>query len=381
MKDTPISNLIRVGRTLFPSDTIGRSAEALRSCGLTELPVVNLGRVVGVISEARVLQALEDGDAMTVADQPLSTILPPNPVCGNPFMTVGQVAEIMSDHNLQVLPVVDAYGSYLGALIRGDIVGMMRESMRPPSVAGMATPLGVYLTTGNLRAGAGDFGLMLTGVALMLMNLFSTGAVAWAVKSAQKFTHIPIWAAFNYSGFGHFTWLTLLGYALRGLSIVLFLLLFRLFPMSGYHAAEHETVHAIEAGEPLTASNVAAMPRVHPRCGTNIVAGLMLFMVVTEAFSSDIAVIVTLFLLVFAWRSIGGFFQYFITTKNPSADQIENGIRAGQSLLDQYRKDPGHRVTGWQRMWNTGMPQVMLGVIFIMLIQEYLLKGLRIPGL
>jgi uncharacterized protein YqhQ len=35
-------------------------------------------------------------------------------------------------------------------------------------------------------------------------------------------------------------------------------------------------VHAIERGEPLLAESVRAMPRVHPRCGTNIVAAAFL---------------------------------------------------------------------------------------------------------
>lgn len=36
----------------------------------------------------------------------------------------------------------------------------------------------------------------------------------------------------------------------------------------GYHGAEHKTIHAFEAGAPLTETSVDRYPREHPRCGT-----------------------------------------------------------------------------------------------------------------
>lgn len=46
----------------------------------------------------------------------------------------------------------------------------------------------------------------------------------------------------------------------------------------GYHAAEHQTIHAFEHGAPLTPEAVARFPAPHPRCGT-----AFLFMVVLVA--------------------------------------------------------------------------------------------------
>lgn len=36
----------------------------------------------------------------------------------------------------------------------------------------------------------------------------------------------------------------------------------------GYHGAEHMTIHAFEAGAPLSPESVRTFPREHPRCGT-----------------------------------------------------------------------------------------------------------------
>lgn len=49
-----------------------------------------------------------------------------------------------------------------------------------------------------------------------------------------------------------------------------------------YHGAEHQTIHAYEAGDPLTVENVQAYPPEHPRCGTSfllivVIASLILF--------------------------------------------------------------------------------------------------------
>ncbi len=53
----------------------------------------------------------------------------------------------------------------------------------------------------------------------------------------------------------------------------------------GYHGAEHMTVAAHEAGEPLTVESVRRFPEAHPRCGTSflmtvIVVSILLFILI-----------------------------------------------------------------------------------------------------
>lgn len=42
-----------------------------------------------------------------------------------------------------------------------------------------------------------------------------------------------------------------------------------------YHGAEHKSIFAYERGLDLTVENVGAMPRLHPRCGTNFIFVVM----------------------------------------------------------------------------------------------------------
>src|SRR5438270_13233654 len=94
----------------------------------------------------------------------------------------------------------------------------------------------------------------------------------------------------------------------------------RLLPLSGIHAAEHKVVHAIERGEALVPEVVSRMPRVHPRCGTNLWAGATIFLGIFSLPWLDnasrllIAAIVTFVL----WRPVGQLMQGPVHTRPPS---------------------------------------------------------------
>ena len=148
----------------------------------------------------------------------------------------------------------------------------------------------------------------------------------------------------------------------------------RILPLSGYHAAEHMTVHAIEAGEELTPENVRRMPRVHPRCGTNLLAAAGVFIILTSRFSSSLSVLVALVVVAVGWRTVGGWLQYVVTTKNPSDRQLANGVAAGNELLRRFQEQPNLRVTGFQRIWNIGFMQTAAGMATMLWILQTVFK-------
>lgn len=51
-----------------------------------------------------------------------------------------------------------------------------------------------------------------------------------------------------------------------------------------YHGAEHKTIHAYEAGGPLTVENVQRFSRLHPRCGTSFLLIVMIVSIFVFAF-------------------------------------------------------------------------------------------------
>jgi len=225
----------------------------------------------------------------------------------------------------------------------------------------MATPFGVYLTDGMTRGGVGPWALVATGALLfglfLLANLVAYGlevvSQSWAMSDAVR--------------------ANLLGAA----SLLVFLGGIRALPLAGTHAAEHMVVHAIERNEPLTPEVVARMPRIHPRCGTNFAAGAMLFMgIFSSPWHSDpqLRMLIAALATLIFWRPLGSMLQFFVTTKPPTPAQIESGIRSGQDLLAKYQTAPRTYGSVWSRLWNSGLPQIMVGSTGMSLVAEGLAR-------
>jgi uncharacterized protein YqhQ len=126
-----------------------------------------------------------------------------------------------------------------------------------------------------------------------------------------------------------------------------------------YHGAEHMTIHALEAGNPLTTANVRQYPTAHPRCGTEFLVVLIALSIV--AFSlvgrqDPVVMVGSRILLVPVLAAVGyevlrwgarhranpivkvimwpGILVQMITTKQPTDAQIEVAIVSMQQALE-----------------------------------------------
>jgi uncharacterized protein YqhQ len=125
-----------------------------------------------------------------------------------------------------------------------------------------------------------------------------------------------------------------------------------------YHGAEHKTIHALEAGDPLTVDEIRKYPTAHPRCGTEFLVVVIALSII--AFSlvgrQDAVVMVgSRILLIPVIAALGyellrwgarhranpivkalmapGILVQMITTKQPSDDQIEVAIASMEQAL------------------------------------------------
>ncbi len=269
-------------------------------------------------------------------------------------------------YNCSALPVIDPDGSYRGMISRADIVAALGRNIRPPVVGGMATPLGVWLTTGTISGGAPPFGLFLSGATLGFCFL-----VAYFVVLLPLTFINSEWAAMYVSGRlggtsdgGLFDFLST---AAQGL---VFLLTMRALPISGFHAAEHQTVWAIERGLPLTPEIVAQMPRAHPRCGTNLMVLSLLITILFQHLPSfdPMMILLALILVYFSWRSFGEMVQNYFTTKPATKKQIESGIRAGREVLEKYQEQPHVLPSFGSRLLRSGLAYSALGMTAVMFL-------------
>jgi hypothetical protein len=154
--------------------------------------------------------------------------------------------------------------------------------------------------------------------------------------------------------------------ALRDLTALLaFFLLIRLSPLAGYHAAEHQTVHAIEQGLPLTDACVRHQPRAHPRCGTNLIALLLVLQTVVVMLGGlaewdlPLVLMFSLGIAVPVHKRLGFVMQQLVTTKPADTRQLRSAMRAAEEVIGAWRS--GAAVSRWRRLWRSGLLQVFLG--------------------
>ncbi|HCF50944.1 MAG TPA: DUF1385 domain-containing protein [Syntrophomonas sp.] len=132
-----------------------------------------------------------------------------------------------------------------------------------------------------------------------------------------------------------------------------------------YHGAEHKTIFAYEAGEPLTVDNVKRHSSLHPRCGTSFLLIVMIISIVVFALLGEgslwyriwsrLAVLPIVAGLGYEFLKLSG--RYYgkgwlnfliapglwmqrLTTREPDHDQMEVAIAALQRLLDDETKNP-----------------------------------------
>ena len=149
----------------------------------------------------------------------------------------------------------------------------------------------------------------------------------------------------------------------------------RLTPMAGIHAAEHQTVWAIERGLALTPESVERMPRAHPRCGTNLMAlaGLMTIMLQHSPSFSSWNILITLLFTFLLWRRFGTFLQEYFTTRPATLNQIESGIKAGREIIEKYQAQPRALPPLAQRLFNSGILLSGAGMFLGLFVFEFVL--------
>ena len=251
-----VGYLARPIKPVSPDDPAGKAVLRLRQSPVGAVPIAQGFQLVGVLTEADLAPLLSQG-AESWRKLRVSDLAQREAVAVPSDMPLAGALHAFEESGQPVLLVADGPNSCRGLITRSDVLAAASGELVPPHIGGMATPLGVHLTTGTVRAGASDLGLFLTGAMLMSFNYVAGAILALVALVVQFFAGpaSPIYAFI--AGIGLVPnaerWPAYADYTLlvAGVQFVLFLELMRISPLSGYHAAEHQTVNAIEAGEPV----------------------------------------------------------------------------------------------------------------------------------
>jgi CBS domain-containing protein len=341
-----------------------RLPDAFKAAEIDTLPVIdNTGKIVGIVSEYDLAQILPEWSFEEDSyryDVKVADVMTKEVWAETENTNIKEILSNIHKLHTRVIPIVDEYGRYTGkAITRQALIGFLTRMVKPRSIGGLATPIGVYMTDGKHQAGPGNLGLVLTGFAL--------GGIIVSVELLSGFIftgrHLP----------EIFTILV---------QLILFILILRLTPLVKYHAAEHQTIHAIEKGLPLTVETVIMQPRPHKRCGTNIMVllfGIQFVLLASFEFVKipfiQFIILIIGFLFVFSnWRSLGMWLQEFFTTKRADLAQIENGIAVGEEILRKHKEDTSPRSPGFFiKLWNMGLIQILISFLFILWVFNFIL--------
>jgi hypothetical protein len=245
-------------------------------------------------------------------------------------------------------------------------------SVRRPRISGTALVGGLHLATGSYGT-ASPWRLFFTGVAivgLLGIGLVLTYLELWVF---DQFTGLSLSAGLlGLSGPGTTAGETYAAVAVPLLPLLNFLIVLRLSPMSGYHAAEHKVVAAIEQYGSIEYAQVVEMPRAHPRCGTVLLFGVLpaLLLAYPLVWTNPLAAL-TIAMVGWVLRyRVGYLIQQYFTTKPPTPRQLQAGIAAGDKIMDLYLNNPDREVSLARNVWTRGLPQMLAGAI----IGQHLLR-------
>lgn len=241
-----------------------------------------------------------------------------------------------------------------------------------PRIGGSAMPGGVHMSTGTLRTSA-DWQLVMTGLSMAALGsaaLVLTYVVTWGIGQVTGWPLVPYLLQIVRIGNPQEGVIFEIGVNL--LTMLCFLTLMRISPLSGYHAAEHKVIAAIEHFGAATEESARMMPRAHRRCGSNLLAGILPMMLIGVPLLS-INTLLGVGVLIIGWgtRFITGYhIQMIFATKEPSDRQLKAGLAAGEKIMRLWRENPYKRVSPIRNLWNRGFAQMFAGMIVGMNIAE-----------
>jgi CBS domain-containing protein len=105
-------------KTVTPQDDLQTAATLMRDEDAGSVPVVEDGRIVGIVTDRDiVIRAVADGDF----DCSVGDICSDDVVCARTDMSTADAAELMSEHQIRRLPVVDDDDRLMGIVSLGDL--------------------------------------------------------------------------------------------------------------------------------------------------------------------------------------------------------------------------------------------------------------------
>jgi CBS domain-containing protein len=131
MRDIPIVQVMTPDpATVSPQTSVAEARRLLNSNVINHLPVVEGGRLVGIVSSSDFLKLhLLDGMLQFVSDATVNQIMETNVIVVNKNATLGDAAEKLSVGGFHALPVIDRKRRLVGMVTSSDLIGVLVSTL------------------------------------------------------------------------------------------------------------------------------------------------------------------------------------------------------------------------------------------------------------
>ncbi len=131
MRDTSIDRIMTINPVMIgPGDSAAKARELLKTSAIHHLPVVENGRLVGIVSSADLLKLyVLDQEVALSALATVSQIMELKPVVLTATATLRDAAEKLMSGGFHALPVVDDDRNLVGIVTSVDLIDALLKSL------------------------------------------------------------------------------------------------------------------------------------------------------------------------------------------------------------------------------------------------------------
>jgi CBS domain-containing protein len=113
--------------TLSPMDELGKARDVFATAGIRHLPVLEDGKLVGLLSQRDYLRASANLPGAASLGIPVGQVMTRKVRTVRPGTPLRRAARVMLGRKLGCLPVLDADGTLVGILTEADLAALAEE--------------------------------------------------------------------------------------------------------------------------------------------------------------------------------------------------------------------------------------------------------------